>query len=103
MLIQVHGIVFMNVFGSYKRCELLFGRTIESVADEITNLMHMKPPEGFLNKEDKINQIQLAKANLELAMDNVINRCSKVDKDIKSQYEKLKADLLKELIKEQDY
>lgn len=42
--------VFMNVFGSYKRCELLFGRTIESVADEITNLLHMKPPEGFLNK-----------------------------------------------------
>jgi len=23
--------VLMNVFGSYKRCELLFGRTIESV------------------------------------------------------------------------
>ncbi len=42
--------VFMNVFGSYKRCELLFGRTIQSVADEITNLLHMKPPEGFLNK-----------------------------------------------------
>ncbi|WP_321778594.1 menaquinone biosynthesis decarboxylase [Sulfurimonas sp.] len=42
--------VFMNVFGSYKRCELLFGRTIESVADEITNLLHMKPPEGFMNK-----------------------------------------------------
>ena len=42
--------IFMNVFGSYKRCELLFGRTIESVADEITNLLHMKPPEGFLNK-----------------------------------------------------
>ncbi|MEA1956409.1 MAG: menaquinone biosynthesis decarboxylase [Campylobacterota bacterium] len=44
--------VFMNVFGSYKRCELLFGRTIESVADEITNLLHMKPPSGFM---DKIN------------------------------------------------
>ena len=42
--------VFMNVFGSYKRCELLFGRTIESVADEITNLLHMKPPEGFMDK-----------------------------------------------------
>ena len=42
--------VFMNVFGSYKRCELLFGRTIESVADEITNLLHMKPPEGFSAK-----------------------------------------------------
>jgi len=42
--------VLMNVFGSYKRCELLFGRTIESVADEITNLLHMKPPAGFLDK-----------------------------------------------------
>jgi len=44
--------VLMNVFGSYKRCELLFGRTIESVADEITNLLHMKPPSCFT---DKIN------------------------------------------------
>lgn len=42
--------VIMNVFGSYKRCELLFGRTIESVADEITNLLHMKPPAGFMDK-----------------------------------------------------
>ena len=42
--------VLMNVFGSYKRCELLFGRTIESVADEITNLLHMKPPAGFMDK-----------------------------------------------------
>jgi len=42
--------VLMNVFGSYKRCELLFGRTIESVADEITNLLHMKPPSGFMDK-----------------------------------------------------
>ncbi len=42
--------VLMNVFGSYKRCELLFGRTIESVADEITKLLHMKPPSGFMDK-----------------------------------------------------
>ncbi len=42
--------VLMNIFGSYRRCELLFGRTIESVADEITRLLHMKPPAGFLNK-----------------------------------------------------
>jgi 4-hydroxy-3-polyprenylbenzoate decarboxylase len=42
--------VFMNVFGSYRRCELLFGRTIESVADEITKLLHMKPPSGFMEK-----------------------------------------------------
>ncbi|QSZ42071.1 menaquinone biosynthesis decarboxylase [Sulfurimonas aquatica] len=42
--------VLMNIFGSYKRCELLFGRSIESVADEITKLLHMKPPSGFMNK-----------------------------------------------------
>lgn len=42
--------ILMNIFGSYKRCELLFGRTIESVADEITKLLHMKPPSGFINK-----------------------------------------------------
>ena len=42
--------VLMNLFGSYKRSELLFGRTIESVADEITKLLHMKPPAGFMDK-----------------------------------------------------
>ena len=42
--------VLMNVFGSYRRTELLFGRSIESVADEITNLLHMKPPESFMGK-----------------------------------------------------
>lgn len=42
--------ILMNVFGSYRRCELLFGRTIESVADEITKLLHMKMPAGFFNK-----------------------------------------------------
>ena len=42
--------VVMNVFGSYKRCEMLFGRTIESIADEITKLLHMKPPAGLMNK-----------------------------------------------------
>ncbi len=42
--------VLMNLFSSYKRCELLFGRSIESVADEITKLLHMKPPAGFMEK-----------------------------------------------------
>ncbi len=42
--------IVMNLFGSYKRCELLFGRTIESVADEITKLLHMKPPSGLKEK-----------------------------------------------------
>lgn len=42
--------ILMNVFGSYKRTELLFGRTVESVADEITKLLHMKPPAGMMEK-----------------------------------------------------
>ncbi len=42
--------VLMNLFGSYRRCELLFGRKIESVADEITNLLHMKPPASLGEK-----------------------------------------------------
>jgi len=49
--------VVMNVFGSYKRCEILFGRTIESVADEITNLLHMKPPAGFMDKMSMASQL----------------------------------------------
>jgi len=42
--------ICMNIMGSYRRCELLFGRTIESVAEEITKLLHMKPPAGFMEK-----------------------------------------------------
>ena len=42
--------VLMNIFGSYKRCELLFGRSVESIADEITKLLHMKLPGKFMEK-----------------------------------------------------
>ena len=49
--------IAMNLFGSYRRCELLFGRTIESVADEITKLLHMKPPVGFLDKLSMANEL----------------------------------------------
>ena len=42
--------VLMNLFGSYKRTELLFGRSVESVADEITKLLHMRPPAGLVAK-----------------------------------------------------
>jgi 4-hydroxy-3-polyprenylbenzoate decarboxylase len=49
--------VLMNLFGSYRRCELLFGRTIESVADEITKLLHMKPPSGIMAKIDMAKEL----------------------------------------------
>lgn len=42
--------VIMNLFGSYARTELLFGRDIEGVASEIENLLHMKPPQNFKEK-----------------------------------------------------
>jgi len=42
--------VIMNLFGSYKRTELLFGRDVEGVASEIEKLLHMKPPQGFKEK-----------------------------------------------------
>ncbi len=54
---KFHEPVLMNLFGSYKRTELLFGRTIESVADEITNLLHMKPPSGFMDKITKAKEL----------------------------------------------
>jgi len=42
--------VVMNLFGSYRRTELLFGRDIEGVASEIEKLLHMKPPQNFKDK-----------------------------------------------------
>ena len=42
--------VLMNLFGSFARTELLFGRKVEGVADEISKLLHMKPPAGFKEK-----------------------------------------------------
>lgn len=42
--------VVMNLFGSYRRTELLFGRSVEGVAEEIEKLLHMKPPQGFKEK-----------------------------------------------------
>ena len=42
--------VVMNLFGSYRRTELLFGREVEGVAHEIEKLLHMKPPQGFKEK-----------------------------------------------------
>ncbi|MBN2870507.1 MAG: menaquinone biosynthesis decarboxylase [Campylobacterales bacterium] len=42
--------VVMNLFGSYRRTELLFGRDVEGVAGEIEKLLHMKPPQSFKEK-----------------------------------------------------
>ncbi|MEW5832605.1 MAG: menaquinone biosynthesis decarboxylase [Campylobacterota bacterium] len=42
--------VVMNLFGSFRRTELLFGREVEGVAEEIEKLLHMKPPQSFKEK-----------------------------------------------------
>ncbi len=42
--------VLMNIYGSYERCKLIFGREIEGVAGEIEGLMHMKPPQSLSDK-----------------------------------------------------
>ena len=42
--------VVMNLFGSFRRTELLFGRSVEGVAEEIEKLLHMKPPQSFKEK-----------------------------------------------------
>jgi 4-hydroxy-3-polyprenylbenzoate decarboxylase len=42
--------VLMNVFGSDKATELVFGKNPNDVADQIQALMHMKPPSSFMEK-----------------------------------------------------
>jgi len=42
--------VLMNVFGSTKATELIFGKNPNSVAKQIEALMHMKPPTSFMDK-----------------------------------------------------
>jgi len=42
--------VLMNLYGSFERTELLFGRSVEGVAEEIENLLHMKPPSSMKDK-----------------------------------------------------
>ncbi len=42
--------VLMNVFGSKKATELIFGKHPDDVAKQIESLMHMKPPTSFMDK-----------------------------------------------------
>ena len=49
--------VVMNLFGSYRRTELLFGREVEGVAAEIEKLLHMKPPQSFKEKVGMLGEL----------------------------------------------
>lgn len=42
--------VLMNVFGSTKATELIFGKNPNDVSKQIEALMHMKPPTSFMDK-----------------------------------------------------
>ncbi|WP_024954002.1 menaquinone biosynthesis decarboxylase [Sulfurospirillum arcachonense] len=42
--------VLMNVFGSYEATELIFEKHPDDIANEIEELLHMKPPVGFMDK-----------------------------------------------------
>ena len=42
--------VLMNVFGSPKATELIFGKSPNDVSKQIEALMHMKPPTSFMDK-----------------------------------------------------
>ena len=49
--------VLMNVYGSYEATELLFGRSVEGIAEEIEGLLHMKPPSGLKQKFSMLSEL----------------------------------------------
>jgi len=42
--------VLMNLFGTFERTEMLFGRDVEDVASEIEKLLHLRPPQTLIQK-----------------------------------------------------
>lgn len=49
--------VLMNVFGSFQKTKLLFGKDVEEIAAEIEKLLHMRPPEGFMGKVSMLGEL----------------------------------------------
>ena len=49
--------VLMNVFGSYEATRLLMGKEPDDVAEQIQNLLHVKPPVGFMDKLGMFGQL----------------------------------------------
>jgi len=47
----------INLLKKEAQLTIIFGRTIESIADEITALLHMKPPSGFMDKISMASQL----------------------------------------------
>ncbi|NPA81093.1 MAG: menaquinone biosynthesis decarboxylase, partial [Epsilonproteobacteria bacterium] len=42
--------VLMNLFGSFKATELFLGKRADDIAEEIEDLLHLKPPSSFQDK-----------------------------------------------------
>ena len=76
--------VLMNLFSSYKRTELLFGRSVEGVADEITKLLHMKPPESFTGKLGMLSDLFALKSVFpkKLKGEGACQKVKKLDDDV---------------------
>jgi len=49
--------VLMNVFGSYEATELIFEKHPDTIANEIEELLHMKPPAGFMDKMSMLSKL----------------------------------------------
>jgi 4-hydroxy-3-polyprenylbenzoate decarboxylase len=48
--LNYHSPVLINIFGSTKRCELIFGKDTNDIAEKIQKLLHFTPPKGVINK-----------------------------------------------------
>ncbi|MDD3325290.1 MAG: menaquinone biosynthesis decarboxylase [Sulfurospirillaceae bacterium] len=49
--------VVMNIFGSYKAMELIFGKHPDIIANEIESLLHLKPPRDFWGKLSMLSKL----------------------------------------------
>lgn len=49
--------VLMNVFGSKKATELIFEKDVDEIALQIQNLLHVKPPNSFMDKLGMFGQL----------------------------------------------
>lgn len=49
--------VLMNVFGSKKATELIFEKNPDDIADQIEELLHIKPPSGFMDSMSMLGNL----------------------------------------------
>lgn len=49
--------VLMNIFGSFEATRLIFGCEPDSIAKKIEQLLHLKPPKGFIGKINLFNEL----------------------------------------------